>query len=168
MTVFLFIFLIILELGLIIFDLIQKFSKKTKTKKRIIIKVSELAVFLAIVFLAIMLFRTYIITDYKGREVTGPYKVAEANAILIDTSRVEEFEDDGSFREVPVHFFYPEEADEEMPLSATVHSATIRATHRCLWNLQVMALWWQVSSIRITQFSHTIQRVKQSSLTDSF
>lgn len=123
MTVFLFIFLIILELGLIIFDLIQKFSKKTKTKKRIIIKVSELAVFIAIVFLAISLFRTYIITDYKGREVTGPYKVAEANAILIDTSRVEEFEDDGSFREVPVHFFYPEETDKEMPLIIFSHGA---------------------------------------------
>ena len=81
------------------------FSKKSLNKKRIIIKVSELAAFLAIVFLAITLFRTHIITDYKGREVTGPYKVAEANAILIDKSRVEEFEDDGSFREVPVHFF---------------------------------------------------------------
>ncbi|MBO4702869.1 MAG: hypothetical protein J5625_09455 [Lachnospiraceae bacterium] len=99
------------------------FSKKPLNKKRFIIKVSIIAVLIAIVALAVFLFRKYIITDYRGRAVTGPYTVAEANAILIDTSRVEEFEDDGSFREVPVHFYYPEGADEKMPLVIFSHGA---------------------------------------------
>jgi len=98
-------------------------SKKPLNKKRFIIKVSIVAVLIAIVALAVFLFRKYIITDYRGRVVTGPYTVAEANAILIDTSREEEFEDDGSFREVPVYFFYPEEADEKMPLVIFSHGA---------------------------------------------
>lgn len=123
MAAVLLIVLIILEAGLIIFDIYRKLLKKTKTKKRIIIKVSELAVFAAIVILAFSLFRSFIITDYKGREVTGPYKVLEANAILTDTSRLEEFEDDGSCREVPVYFFYPDNADEKMPLIIFSHGA---------------------------------------------
>ncbi|MBR5918146.1 MAG: hypothetical protein IKZ76_08755 [Lachnospiraceae bacterium] len=99
------------------------FSKKPLNKKPIIIIVSIIAVLLAIILIGVRVFRTYIITDYQGREVTGPYTVSEANAILIDTSRVEEFEDDGSFREVPVHFYYPEGADEKMPLVIFSHGA---------------------------------------------
>ena len=45
---------------------------------------------------------SFIISDYSGLPVSGEYNVAEANAILIDNSRIEGFETDGSNREVPV------------------------------------------------------------------
>lgn len=47
-------------------------------------------------------------TDYEGLETTGEYEVGQAQAILMDENREETFERDGSRREVPVYFFYPE------------------------------------------------------------
>ena len=69
----------------------------------------------------------FIFRDYAGRPVTGPYTVAQSRAILIDENRSEENESDGSFREVPVYFFYPECIDEldegSLPLVMFSHGA---------------------------------------------
>ena len=65
----------------------------------------------------------FIFADYEGLEPTGPYKVLEADAILIDRSRLEPFENDGSYREVPVYIFYPEGVSEKMPLVIFSHGA---------------------------------------------
>ncbi|MBR4223346.1 MAG: hypothetical protein IKR73_00895 [Oscillospiraceae bacterium] len=69
----------------------------------------------------------FIFKDYTGRPVTGAHEVAQADAILIDSSRTETFEDDGSYREVPVHFFYPSDAvsidNGSLPLVIFSHGA---------------------------------------------
>ena len=56
---------------------------------------------------AVCMFRTFVIRDYKGRKTTGKYEIAQASAILIDEKRLETFEQDGSNREVPIHFYFP-------------------------------------------------------------
>ena len=67
------------------------------------------------------------IADYHGRAVTGEYTPAECEAILIDTDREESFEHDGSYREVPMHFYYPENAadlpEHSLPLVIFSHGA---------------------------------------------
>ncbi len=50
----------------------------------------------------------FLFTGYEGLETTGSYRVKTAEDIWVDESRVETFEKDGSKREVPVHFYYPE------------------------------------------------------------
>ena len=94
--------------------------KSTKTKKKAAIVFGGL---LGAVLIASSSLPAFLFTDYEGRPTTGPYKPLLANAILIDRSRVEEFENDGSFREVPVYFIYPEGATEKMPLVIFSHGA---------------------------------------------
>ena len=94
-----------------IFWLINRKSAKTKKKAAIV-----LGGLFGAMLIAVSTIPAFLFTDYEGRPTTGPYKPLISNAILIDTSRVEEFENDGSFREVPVYFIYPEGATEKMPL----------------------------------------------------
>ena len=74
----------------------------------------------------IMLFAlapAFMFTNYNGLPTTGEYTVAETAAILVDSSRLDPFETDGSFREVPAHFYYPENANGEFPLIVFSHGA---------------------------------------------
>ncbi|MGX8687437.1 MAG: alpha/beta hydrolase family protein, partial [bacterium] len=65
-----------------------------------------------------------VFTGYSGLPVSGPYPVGRAHAILTDSTRADPFEGDGSFREVPVHFYYPEgEGEEKYPLVVFSHGA---------------------------------------------
>lgn len=162
MTIFMFIILIISEIGFAVFELSKKAIKKEWSLNRLIADVTQLIISLLMVFLpgidfsfrfkglfiilviriaiaglfafinrhndklkkkaaiilgavisAIILFISlipaFVFTDYSGRPLTGPYEVAQTQAILIDKSRIESFESDGSYREVPVHFYYPDE-----------------------------------------------------------
>ena len=77
----------------------------------------------SVVLAAITLLPSFIFSNYNGLPTTGPYNVKETSAILIDKSRVDPFETDGSFREVPAHFYYPENADGEYPLIVFSHGA---------------------------------------------
>lgn len=77
---------------------------------------------LAIVFVALTLVPAFVFKNYNGLETTGPLTVASSSAILVDKSRLDSFENDGSNREVPVHFFYPEEKG-EYPLVLFSHGA---------------------------------------------
>ena len=65
----------------------------------------------------------FIFTNYNGLPTTGEYEVKEAAAILVDESRTDTFENDGSYREVPVRFYYPENAEGEYPLVIFSHGA---------------------------------------------
>ncbi len=67
----------------------------------------------------------FLFTDYEGRPTTGPYTVSQCNCILVDESRIETFENDGSKREVPAYFFAPAEAKdgERFPLIVFSHGA---------------------------------------------
>lgn len=79
-----------------------------------------------IILLAISLIPSFLFTGYRGLETTGAYKVKHAAAIVVDENRTETFEMDGSKREVPVHFYYPETesaGDSSFPLVLFSHGA---------------------------------------------
>ena len=101
------------------FFLVYRNSEKRKKRGSLV----SSAIF-SMLFLMISMVPAFIFHDYKGRPVTGSYKVVESETVLIDKSRVEAFEDDGSFREVPVHFYYPEgiEGMEEQSLPLVIFS----------------------------------------------
>lgn len=72
--------------------------------------------------LALSLIPAFVFSNYNGLEMSGEYEIKECSAILVDASRIDEFENDGSKREVPVHFYYPE-AEGEFPLVVFSHGA---------------------------------------------
>ncbi len=98
--------------------------KNEKLKKR---AVMVLSCAIGIAFFAASLLPAFLIRDYKGRETTGEYELSGVSAILVDESRLETFEQDGSKREVPVHFYYPKNIDEirkkSLPLVIFSHGA---------------------------------------------
>ena len=117
--------LVILVLQLIIsaiFWLIRRKKETAKGKPSIVIRTV-----LGILIISLAMIPAFIFTDYHGRPLSGEYSVAETEAILIDSSRADEFENDGSYREVPVHFFYPESTDaikaHSLPLVVFSHGA---------------------------------------------
>ena len=68
----------------------------------------------------------FLFTGYDGLPTSGEYRVVQASAILVDESRIDPFELDGSAREVPVHFYYPagtEGREDEFPLVVFSHGA---------------------------------------------
>lgn len=62
----------------------------------------------SILLLSLSLIPAFLFTGYAGLETTGQYTVKQASAILVDRNRTETFETDGSYREVPVYFYYPD------------------------------------------------------------
>lgn len=79
-----------------------------------------------IVVVSIALVPAFLFTGYEGIETTGQYDVAQVSAILVDEERVESFEDDGSKREVPVYFYYPDvenAGENSFPLVIFSHGA---------------------------------------------
>ena len=79
----------------------------------------------SILFIALFLVPAFLFTGYKGLPVSGPHPLAQSSVILIDRSRTDPFEQDGSCREVPVHFYYPGDAKEgeRFPLVVFSHGA---------------------------------------------
>ena len=96
--------------------------KKTETKKTAGKIVSMI---LSIMLITGAMVPAFVFTDYDGLPLHGTYKVRKCNAILVDKNRKEQFENDGSDREVPVYFFYPEDAGdgEKFPLVVFSHGA---------------------------------------------
>ena len=84
-----------------------------------------LSALFSVVLIAGSLIPSYLIADYDGLPVSGSYEIAETKAILIDESRKEEVETDGSNREVPIYFYYPANAaeGEKFPLVIFSHGA---------------------------------------------
>ncbi len=79
---------------------------------------------MSVVLCVMMLVPAILFTDYSGLAVSGNHEIKETSVILIDRSRTDPFEEDGSFREVPVHFYYPADASEEpYPLVVFSHGA---------------------------------------------
>lgn len=79
-----------------------------------------------VLVLMIVLIPKILFTDYEGLPTSGAYGVKTVSAITIDESRLESFETDGSNREVPVYFYYPDtKGDEEkhFPLVIFSHGA---------------------------------------------
>lgn len=97
--------------------------KKTEKAKKAVFMI--LGALLSIVLIFLSMVPSFVFTDYQGLPVTGTYTVAQVKAILTDESRLEEQETDGSNREVPVYFFYPEDAEsgETFPVVFFSHGA---------------------------------------------
>ena len=79
--------------------------KKTGTRKNLWTVVN--CVF-SVILIAFTLIPSFVFSNYNGLPTTGEYSVNEISGILVDSSRKDPFESDGSDREVPVHFYYPE------------------------------------------------------------
>ena len=80
---------------------------------------------LCVLLFAFLLVPACLFTGYNGLPVSGAHPIGETSAILVDASRTDPFEQDGSFREVPVHFYYPADAaaGERFPLVVFSHGA---------------------------------------------
>ena len=79
---------------------------------------------LSMMLIGFALVPAFVFTGYKGLPVSGKYAVKETSAILVDGSRTDPFETDGSPREVPAHFYYPDaEEGERFPLVVFSHGA---------------------------------------------
>lgn len=114
--------LLVLRIAIAFIGMMIMRKKEDKSKHPAKIIISAL---LSVVLIFVSLIPSFIISDYNGMPVSGEYAVKQANAILIDKSRTEAFESDGSKREVPVYFFYPETAaeGEKFPLVVFSHGA---------------------------------------------
>ncbi len=116
---------LLLVIRLFIAALATIFAGKKENPKKVAAIVFSAVI--SIVLIAISMVPAFMFSDYKGLPTTGEYKVAEAKAILIDENRVEEFEADGSKREVPAHFYFPENISEiaadSLPLVIFSHGA---------------------------------------------
>lgn len=116
-----FVLLIRAVLALAIWLLRKKKASGKKSKSG-----AALSAFGGILILALSLVPAILFTGYEGLETTGVYGVKQVGAILVDESRPESFETDGSKREVPVYFYYPdtENAGEDaFPLVIFSHGA---------------------------------------------
>jgi len=80
-----------------------------------------------IALISISMVPAFVFKDYEGRPVTGTFEVENCSAILIDRTRLEINENDGSCREVPIYFYYPscvkELKDGSLPLIMFSHGA---------------------------------------------
>ncbi len=100
-------------------------SKKSVKQKK---KAGKIVSFImSVMMFYFALIPAFLFKNYKGRPQTGEYTPSVCAAILTDNSRIEQFEQDGSAREVPVHLFYPSEseniADHSLPLVIFSHGA---------------------------------------------
>ncbi|MBQ6235120.1 MAG: dienelactone hydrolase family protein [Clostridia bacterium] len=79
----------------------------------------------SILLIGFALVPAFVFTGYNGLPTSGAYAVGETSAILVDDTRTDPFETDGSRREVPVHFYYPETENgtERFPLVVFSHGA---------------------------------------------
>ena len=93
-------------------------SAKEKTNAKMIA-----GTVMSIFLIGFALFPAFIFTGYSGLKTTGQYKVKETQAILIDKSRLEAHENDGSNREIPIHFYYPEGDAANCPLVLFAHGS---------------------------------------------
>ena len=115
--------LIILAARILIAAISALMNRKKDNLKKTSGKIASLI--LSIVFISTSLVPAFIFTDYEGLPTSGLYSVKMSKTILIDKSRIEEHEDDGSYREVPAYFFAPEGPPEgsRFPLVVFSHGA---------------------------------------------
>lgn len=102
----------------IVFLAKRKRGFKEKSKAGLIV-----GTIFSVILIGFALFPSFIFTGYKGLKTTGSFKVKETEAILIDKTRLEPRENDGSNREVPIHLYYPESGADNCPLVLFAHGS---------------------------------------------
>lgn len=104
---------------------IAYFPKKNKLAGQMHIGTLVARIVSTAVLYVIALVPAILFAEYNGLPTTGDYEVAMTDMILVDESRQESFETDGSKREVPVHMYYPktEGGESEFPLVLFSHGA---------------------------------------------
>ncbi len=114
--------LIMLTVAGIVYLTRRKKADGEKKKAGVVI-----SVLFSIILIGLSLIPAFIISGYHGLPVTGEYEVAQTEVILLDSSRSDTFEEDGSYREVPAHFYYPDVTDTQVqdgfPLVLFSHGA---------------------------------------------
>lgn len=78
---------------------------------------------MSLIIIGFSLVPAFVFTGYHGLKTSGEFEVAMTQGILTDSSRTEKYETDGSCREIPVHFYYPENADGSYPLVIFSHGS---------------------------------------------
>ena len=114
--------LVILGIRLAISCIAYLIKRSSATKEKAKAKTIIGAV-MSIILIGFSLFPAFIFTGYSGLKTNGQYEVKETQAILIDNSRLEPCENDGSNREIPVHFYYPEGDVLNCPLIVFAHGS---------------------------------------------
>ncbi len=118
----LFLILIVRVIASVLGYFIGKKNTKAKTKSGMV-----MSCILSVLILAGSMTPAFLFKDYKGRSVSGEWTPTVCSAILTDNFRTEQFENDGSLREIPVHFYYPAETDSiaehSLPLVIFSHGA---------------------------------------------
>ena len=117
--------LLVILVILWIYAFLYWLAKRKVATGRLSKKKSVAKAILATVLFTFASVPAFLFTGYEGLPITGQYKVKMAEDIWVDESRVEEFEQDGSKREVPVHFYYPDTKakDSQFPLVIFSHGA---------------------------------------------
>lgn len=113
--------LIILGIRLVISVIVylaKRGGGKVKTKGKAIF-----GTVMSVILIGFSLVPAFVFTDYSGLETSGSYEVKETQAILVDSSRLEKYEEDGSGREIPIHFYYPEGDVKDCPLVLFAHGS---------------------------------------------
>ena len=80
----------------------------------------------SIIVIALAVVPALVFPTYEGLPTSGEYDVRASHAIMVDRSSTDPFEQDGSYREVPVWFYYPDVSDAEaqrFPLVIFSHGA---------------------------------------------
>lgn len=95
-------------------------KKAVGEKKKVFVILNWL---LSVIIISFSMLPAFIFTNYNGLETTGEFNVKAVSAILVDKSRKDTFENDGSYREVPAHFYYPETDSGSYPLIVFSHGA---------------------------------------------
>ena len=78
---------------------------------------------ITVLLMPLCLLPAFLFTNYNGLPATGDFTVKQTDAILVDESRVDSFESDGSHVEVPAHFYYPDTQEGNFPLVIFSHGA---------------------------------------------
>lgn len=105
-----------------LFALMRFLIKRKTALGNIKIPARIICAVLAVTMHATAFLPTLIFTNYNGLKTSGAYEIKQCSAILIDSSRQDDFEADGSDREVPVHFYYPD-TEGTFPLVVFSHGA---------------------------------------------
>ncbi|MCM1422350.1 MAG: hypothetical protein NC415_00895, partial [bacterium] len=107
-----------LAIACIVYLIRLRSPREDKSKAGVIV-----SAVMGVILIVFSLFPAFLFADYAGLATSGPYEVKETQAILVDHSRLEPYENDGSNREIPIHLYYPDGDVADCPLVLFAHGS---------------------------------------------